>query len=165
MIWKSCDHSFIKEHKKIFKKLGVKYNKRGRYWDVDFDESSAKEGWPNGGAPALELGWVPHDLTFVAQGEPPYTLAFGSAAIGRSTQPVDALLRLIDKKQESALIQSARVSQRIVLGGEGRLKPPPPPLPWKQWLLWAVLVLGVAFLGWMVRRLMRQLGEGGEKSE
>ena len=132
------------------------------YWRLD---PGAKEGWPNGRAPVLELGWVPHDLTFVAQGEPPYTLAFGSAAIGPSTQPVDALLRLIDKKQEPALIQSARVSQRTLLGGEGRLTPPLPPLPWKQWLLWAVLVLGVAFLAWMVRRLMKQLGEGGEKSE
>ena len=130
------------------------------YWRF---EPSTKEGWPKAGTPTLELGWVPHDLTFVAQGEPPYTLAFGSAAIGPSTQPVDALLRLIDERQEPSLIQLARVSQRTLLGGEGRLKPLPPPLPWKQWLLWTVLVLGVAFLAWMVRRLMTQLGEAGGK--
>jgi len=121
---------------------------------------AAKEGWPNGPRPALELGWVPHELTFLAQGQPPYTLAFGSATVEAPAQPVDALLKQIDRERQSALIRPARLGQQTPLGGEQRLQPPPPPLPWKQWLLWTVLVLGVGLLGWMVRRLMRQMGEG-----
>jgi hypothetical protein len=128
------------------------------YWRF---EPSAKADWPTGEAPSLELGWTPHELTFVAQGEPPYTLAYGSAVTGPSMQSVDALLRMIEKQQELDLIQPARVSQRVLLGGKARLTPPPPPLPWKQWILWAILILGVVFLAWMVRRLMKQLGDSG----
>lgn len=106
----------------------------------------------------LELGWTPHVLTVVAQGDPPYTVAFGSAAAESAAESVESLLGSISGDQEAALVSSATASDMFTLGGIDKLKPPPPPLPWKEWLLWAVLVLGVAVLAWMVWRLLQKVG-------
>jgi len=56
------------------------------------------------------------------------------------------------------------VSQLSTLGGEGRLQPSAK-LSWKRMTLWAVLLSGVALLGWMVRRLFRQIGESEVEKE
>ena len=45
-----------------------------RYWRIHV---FADEG-QIGGEPILKLGWIPEQLLFVAQGESPFTLAFGS---------------------------------------------------------------------------------------
>jgi hypothetical protein len=44
-----------------------------------------------------------------------------------------------------------------LLGGEQQLQPAPPPLPWKKWLLWSVLVAGVLAMLGMARGLYRQM--------
>jgi hypothetical protein len=108
-------------------------------------------------APTLELGWTPHLLTFVAQGEPPYMLAYGSAQLGPSERPVATLLKTLGDARTSPLIKPARAGRVRSLGGEARLRPPRAPMPWKQMLLWGVLLLGVAVLGIMVQQLYRQL--------
>jgi hypothetical protein len=125
-----------------------------RFWRLTL---RAAEATPGDETPILELGWVPHTLTFVAQGEPPYTLAYGSARVDPPPQPVDRLLRTLDQAEAGTLIQPARPGRPVILGGVEQLRPPPPPLPWKQWLLWGVLLLGVAVLSSMVWRLYRQL--------
>jgi hypothetical protein len=125
-----------------------------RYWRLQIigaDKGEADR------APTLELGWIPHTLTFVAQGEPPYTLAYGSARVGPSEKPVATLLKTLGDARTSPLIKAARAGSERTLGGAERLRPPPAPVPWKQMLLWGVLLLGVAVLGIMVRQLYRQL--------
>jgi len=129
-----------------------------RYWKLDVASGEADL---RGATPVLELGWVPRTLTFVAQGEPPYTVAYGNALIGPPHQPVDALLRTLDARQGHAMVKSAQLSEPKALGGVARLSPPPPPLPWRRWLLWAVLGAGVLVLAWMVRRLYRQMNSPG----
>ncbi|MFH1674912.1 MAG: DUF3999 domain-containing protein [Pseudomonadota bacterium] len=120
-----------------------------RYWRLEINPNS-------GGMPVLELGWVPHDLLFLARGEAPFKLAYGSVRIEPHQRP-DSLLRTINKQQEGDFIKEAHVGVRIELGGEAMLVPPRPPLPWKQWLLWIVLVTGVLLAGWMAWRLYRQM--------
>jgi hypothetical protein len=110
--------------------------------------------------PVLELGWVPRRLTFVAQGGPPYLLAFGSAVAEPAASPLDDLLSTLGRERARDLIVQAEPGALVTLGGEARLTPPAPPLPWKTWALWAVLGLGLLLLAWMVRRLLGQLGEG-----
>jgi hypothetical protein len=56
-----------------------------------------------------------------------------------------------------ALVSPARASEVFTLGGPGRLDPPPPPVPWRTWILWGVLCAGVVLLVWMVWRLARQM--------
>ncbi len=107
--------------------------------------------------PILEFGWVPHTLTFVAQGEPPYTLAYGSTRIGPSERPVATLLKTIGDAKASPLIKPVQVGGALTLGGAERLRPPPVPVPWKRLLLWGILLSGVVVLGVMVQRLYRQL--------
>jgi len=125
-----------------------------RYWKLDVASGEADL---RGATPVLELGWVSRTLTFVAQGEPPYTVAYGNALIGPPRQPVDALLSSLDARQGRAMVKSAQLSEPRALGGVARLSPPPPLLPWRRWLLWAVLGTGVLVLAWMVRRLYRQM--------
>ena len=97
-------------------------------------------------------------FTFVARGGSPYTVAFGSAVAGLAERPAALLLRDIGSEQDQGLVVAARASPVFTLGGEERRKAPPPPFPWKTWLLWAVLISGVALLALMVRKLWRQLG-------
>lgn len=124
-----------------------------RYWRL---EIAGSEPW-TGGAPTLELGWVPDLLTVVAQGDGPFTVAFGSATVEAADRASNGILGVIDDERGRGLIASAQASGVFTLGGESRLEPPAPPLPWRTWVLWAVLVAGVGLLGWMVRQLARQM--------
>ncbi len=42
IVWKSCDTQFYSSHRELFSKLGIKCNKHGRFWEIEFDENSAK---------------------------------------------------------------------------------------------------------------------------
>lgn len=100
-------------------------------------------------APGLALGWTPHRLRFVAQGEPPYVVAFGSAS-SNATRP---LLATLEEEKLAGLTVSANATEVFDLGGTGRLHAS----PWRTWLLWGVLLGGLALLAWMVRRLAGRL--------
>jgi hypothetical protein len=47
------------------------------------------------------------------------------------------------------------------LGGDAVLRPAPTPLPWRQIVLWGVLVLAALLLLAMARSLLRRLMGGG----
>jgi len=120
-----------------------------RYWRL------APEGGSTGdplSPPTLALGWTPHQLRFVAQGEPPYTVAFGSATVGAA----GSLLGTLDDDKLEGMRVPATASEVFDLGGTARLRTS----PWRTWVLWGVLVGALVLLGWMVRRLVRQLGPG-----
>jgi hypothetical protein len=125
-----------------------------RYWRLEIADGP---GWA-GSPPSLEIGWVPDLLTVVAQGDGPFTVAFGSATVDAADRTTDGMLSVINDERGQALIASARASGVFVLGGDSRLEPPPPPLPWRTWVLWAILVTGVVLLGWMVRQLVAGMG-------
>jgi len=126
-----------------------------RYWRfvAEADQDPMAEG-----SPTLELGWIPHHLTFVARGSPPYTVAFGNALVKSAQRPVAMLLKDIGSGPDEGLTVEANASAVFTLGGEEKRLPTPPPLPWKEWVLWAVLLAGVVLLAMMVRRLLRQMG-------
>ena len=111
-----------------------------------------------GDAPQLSLGWLPEQLLFVAQGEAPYTLAYGSARVKRQSTPLPQLMFNEDElRQQGKLIKSAQLGSVVQLGDKSRLQPPRPAVDWKQYILWIVLVLGVIVLAIMVLRLYRQM--------
>lgn len=115
-----------------------------------------------GRAPTLELGWTAAELLFVARGPAPFILAFGSGRPGGAADQPDIgmILQAVSGRDAEHLIKPAEVGARIALGGQKALLAPVPPLPWKRWLLWAVLILGVVSLAVMVRRLLREMGTG-----
>ena len=83
----------------------------------------------------------------------PHTLQRSEAPL----KAVTTLLKTLGDARTSPLIKAARAGSERTLGGAERLRPPAAPVPWKQMLLWGVLLLGVAVLGIMVRQLYRQL--------
>jgi len=132
------------------------------YWRLE----RRSESYGADGAALLRLGWAPYDLYFLAAGEGPFTLAYGAASPPPRTA-ADALLGRLEAEADRQPVPVAGVSHAVVLGGEARLEPPPPPFPWQRWVLWSVLVAGALLLGGMAWRLWRQMGadEGGSKAE
>lgn len=119
---------------------------RHRHWLLKLEKSEDAAG----GAPALTVGWIPHELVFVARGQGPYTLAFGSGAVLNGETTLSTVLPRMK-------IGSASLAPLVELGGATRLEPPQAPFPWKSVLLWAVLLIGVAMLAWMTFRLIKQM--------
>lgn len=124
------------------------------YWRVETDEGVLGD---SGVIPKLELGWQPHELLFVAQGEGPFTLAYGSARLDKesSRKNTAGLLAQVIGKEEDALLKKAELLPKTVLGGPEMLVPAPPPLPWRKWLLWGVLAAGVGIIARMALSLIR----------
>lgn len=118
---------------------------------------------PNGGGigsglPQLELEWHPQRLFFVARGEMPFTLAFGRQQTTAEGMRIDPLLQRLDGDETpTQFIKLAQAGPWFELGGEARLRPLPPPLPWQKWLLWSVLLAGVGVLALMSSSLYRQM--------
>jgi hypothetical protein len=108
---------------------------------------------------SLVVGWQPDQVVFVAQGEPPWVLAAGSARDREQDFPLarrygePELAGLIER---TASVAAASLGPRRVLGGEARLAPSPVG-HWRQWLLWLGLTAGVALVAFMVLRLLRDL--------
>jgi hypothetical protein len=120
-----------------------------RYWTA---ETASQDGWKPGRAPRLRVGWHPHELVFLAQGAPPYTLVYGSARVGAADAPVEALLATMDEGERASRIHLAALEAPRTLGGADALKPV---LPLRQVALWAVLVVAVGVLAFMAIRLFR----------
>ena len=127
----------------------VAYTVRDRYWRVEIvgDDRAT---------PALKIGWLPDELIFLKQGDPPYVLAYGQADFTGRQWPMGGLLARLDKDVEIQTVPLAGLSAANVLGGPGRLEPAPEPVDWQTVLLWVVLVIGVTFVGFLAFRLARQ---------
>ena len=115
--------------------------------------------------PGLELGWRPIELVFVARGEPPFLLAFGSAKLEHQEGKTDSdmILQAVSAVAKNQAVDAARLGQRIELGGTKALQPLPQAPPLKKWLLWAILILGVGLLAGMARSLIKEMHAGEEK--
>jgi hypothetical protein len=95
-----------------------------------------------------------HRLVFATQGEPPFSLLAGSADASAGALPAATLVPSLDNERDrfgsarlaewsevAAVAKEVEAQQRLAA-----LRP---------WLLWAVLLLGVGGLGFMVWRLAR----------
>jgi Protein of unknown function (DUF3999) len=113
-----------------------------RYWRVHLSGES-------GAAVALRLqgSWSPSEIEFLAHGQPPYMLAYGSSSIDAAATDLSVI-------PSGTLISSATLGPRNSLGGEARISIASALLD-KRTLFWAVLVIAVAALAVMARRLAR----------
>lgn len=125
-----------------------------RFWRLEVDVSGGGLG---SGLPQLSLGWLPHKMIFVARGQAPFKVVYGSTEEMPSTLVVKKLLFDVDNKRNGNYIKAAKIASRLTLGGKEKLLPPRPPVPWKKWSLWFVLILGVVVLAWMAIRLYKQM--------
>ncbi|HEX5036349.1 MAG TPA: DUF3999 family protein [bacterium] len=128
-----------------------------RYWYLEAKDDSAGFG---DAAPQMRAGWVPEKVVFVAEGNGPYTLAYGSATARKARFDENALLKL---QEGAGFPRGAAIAGKAEsLGGPGRLTAPPPPPPsmkevWGKRAALAGMVLATALLGWMAYRVSRQM--------
>ncbi len=137
-----------------------------RYWLLRVDQ---KGGGLGAGEPRLLLGWLPQEIVWVARGNPPFTLAYGSREAKPSAYAIESLIpgyrrdadlgaKVATVAQGStASVKSVDVDAPAVLGGQSVLEER---IDLKRGALWAALVAGVAFLGWMAWRLLKQMNAG-----
>lgn len=125
-----------------------------RFWRVAHEPHAASFG---GHSPWLQVGWTPHELVFLARGEGPYRLAYGSARAHLRQAPVSWLLDEVIRAMDTMPMGMARLGSALQAGGAEALLPPLAPLPWRTYLLWSTLVFGVLVLGFLAYRLYRQL--------
>jgi len=125
-----------------------------RYWLLRVEQNSGGLG---NGVPDLQAGWQPHQLQFVTRGSAPFQLAYGSSEIKPAEFQMQNVLPGAGQNQAELKIQLAQTGAQIALAGPARLNPAPLPLPWKKWILWAVLGAAVLLLGWMAYRLVKQM--------
>lgn len=109
--------------------------------------------------PTLQLGWIPSELVFVGRGAPPFLLAFGSGRLEQGAKNGDSgmIFQALRTESGSRITSRAVLGKRITLGGKAALQPPTPARPWKKWLLWTVLVLGVGLLAVMAKNLLGEM--------
>jgi hypothetical protein len=116
-----------------------------RYWRARIADGAGPPRAPL----RLHVEWIPNEVTFLAQGQGPFLLAYGNATAIRAEA---------DLSQIPATLQvaAAEVGSRQVLGGSTRLVGNPPAFPWMRAVLWGVLVLAVILLAWMAYRLANE---------
>lgn len=111
-------------------------------------------------APTVEFGFIPHTITFVARGPGPYVLAYGARDLNAPHASLNSLLATLQQNQREAL--PVTLSDERVLGGAARIAEPGfAARTWKTWVLWSALLLGVAFLALMARRLLHEMKTHG----
>lgn len=107
---------------------------------------------------ALELGYRPARLRFLAQGARPFTVAFGSRRAEVARPAVcDGLLADVSAAHRERIIEPGYAGQIMPLGGADALKVPPKKTPLKVVILWVVLVVGVAVLVGMALSLLKRV--------
>jgi Protein of unknown function (DUF3999) len=93
-------------------------------------------------------------LVFAAQGQPPYTLQAGAKVTAPSALPIATLVPSLDKERER--FGSATLGQWSEVSAVARAEQAQQKrAALRPWLLWSVLLAGVAVLGFMVWRLAR----------
>ncbi|MDD2336978.1 MAG: DUF3999 domain-containing protein [Geobacteraceae bacterium] len=110
------------------------------------------------GLPVVELGWVPAQILFLARGERPFQLAFGSGKLGNCAHGGSTLFRQFsDQHKEKYVAEDAIPGPPAILGGKAALHKPLIPYDAETAVLWSLLLLGVGILAWMAQHLHRQM--------
>jgi len=124
-----------------------------RYWRINFAVSEADSHFP----PEISYAWRPGQLFFLAQGEGPFRVLYGSPDIQPTDFKMDSLLSRYQGASANTLQPAlAHLGPRFVQNAAIKL-PTSASLPWHKYTLWLVLTFGVTLIGWMSISLYRQL--------
>lgn len=113
--------------------------------------------------PSVQVGFVPHVLLFLARGEGPFVLAWGADSVSRGELPVATLIPgyegLHKLMATEATLAIAPTDPAAIAGPAGK-EDSTASLLSSKWILWAVILFGVAVLAAMARSLLKQLRQG-----
>jgi len=130
---------------------------RDTQWKLQIDQQGGGIG---SGLPEIYLAWQPQQLVFVARGQAPYTLVWGSARVPPVTQDASKILVGVNQKSITSMLANAIWLDNTVSNVNLRsLETANKPVNWRQWFLWAVLVIAALLLIWMAVRLMGKMAE------
>lgn len=105
--------------------------------------------------PVINFMWQPHALTFVARGDSPFVLAYGSAAYASKSVSQNTFFNT-ESNDEDQLIAQASISKNMkILGGEDALKEDLVKVTPKNMILWGVLILGSLLLLFMAFSMLK----------
>ncbi|WP_415914683.1 DUF3999 domain-containing protein [Paraburkholderia sp. J41] len=120
-----------------------------RQWRLQVD---MRNGGLGGGLPTVAARWRPGRLTFVARGDPPFTLAVGNAALAPAASTRDALL--ISKLSAVMAARVGAMSAEHANTAQAAQRSANPDAT-RRYVLWGALVLAVGALGTLAARLAR----------
>lgn len=108
-------------------------------------------------APTLQVGLTPQQLVFLARGPAPYTLALGNPKAAPAALAVDTLVPGYGQPGAPAIADAeASFGPQIIAADSSSPTAPESPADTRKWVLWAVLVAGVAVMGGMAWSLVKQ---------
>ncbi len=106
-------------------------------------------------APRVVLVYPQYELIFLGDSNGPYTLFWGNYEIQAEATDLGSMLEadLPKARQRATLVTLGSI---VESGGPTRLTPQPA-LPWKKWMLWALLILAAIITGRMAFKLYREM--------
>jgi hypothetical protein len=127
---------------------------RDRYWKVVLEQPANS---PPEQLQPIRIAWQPMQISFLAQGQGPFLLAYGNPTVEPADYAMSSLMQSINSSLTVA--DYVEPGDSLVLGGAKRLQPPAKPVPWKKVILWMVLLIGVAIMALMARSLYAQMSQ------
>lgn len=125
-----------------------------RFWRLVFDKNVN-----NNSLSKIDLGWRPHHVQFIAQGEAPYTLVYGNSKIKRPADsywyhklPVKLRSKMFSSNVQ--LIDAVETKQVTI---NNHKKPLLDKTNQKQWVFWGLLVLILILLIRMASKLLSEV--------
>ncbi len=139
----------LKKDEKILSQLQTDISPRSfRYWQVELASGQAGVGSQ---FPEVSFGWLPDSIRFLARGQAPFVLAYGSSKAVNFPQ-----VELVNTALSND-VGIGTLGEKSVLGGADRLiVEVPSDHPWKKIILWLVLFFGVVLLGSMAYQVKKQ---------
>ena len=104
-------------------------------------------------APKLHFAVPVTQIVFLARGNGPFTLAIGNPTATAANLPISTLIPDYSPQKLASLSTAAPTKAPVM--SLTPLAPAPPVIDWKRIGLWALLLLGVVFLGWMALSTLR----------
>lgn len=124
-------------------------NRPVRFWRLQLNSNKAGVG---SRFPDVEFGWRANSVRFLARGDGPFTLAYGSSKVVNAPQ---ADLISADWTKE---VGQGNLKNKITFGGDDKLiDEKKSEYPLRKILLWSVLLIGVGLLVSMAMQVKNQI--------
>ena len=132
---------------------------RDKHWLIRFDQQGGGIG---SGEPQVKFSWYPQQLVFVARGEAPYRVAWGSTRVKPVNVNANQLLPNLNKsglQNEKIISTAVLLTDTMRAMNKQMLEPKGKEINWRNWILWIVLVGAALLLVWMGVRLMKKMAD------